>query len=243
MELLCQNPRDFVHKLVHSQYIESSENLWSDREPPNAIDCPQDWTVKLPLSSWIYAGSEVEVLVSIRCFPARGFYEKKTKRWNRVQWKQVTEQPHYNTVVYSKNSVKSWLPLPVLPVYKILYIITLFCYNFFTKDSKISVITRFQCIWLLLKDFVCLISAWIESATIHCNWLLLLLQQTKSLVLWNWIRFNDLRFIFIFVYSSTSSTFQNLINNGAKKWKNYRHKNFNSNHRMKLAGLSPGARS
>ena len=43
-----------------------------------------------------------------------------------------TLQPHYNMVVYSTNSVyntvKAWLPLLILPVYKAL-IITLFWYN------------------------------------------------------------------------------------------------------------------
>ena len=52
-----------------------------------------------------------------------------------------TLQPHYNTVVYSTNSV---ITRSRLGAYSLC--ITLFCYNtWFLMDPKISVITRFQC--------------------------------------------------------------------------------------------------
>ena len=67
-----------------------------------------------------------------------------------------TLQPHYNTVVYSMNSVEAWLPLPILPMYNSL-IITLFCYNTdYTMEPKNSVIMRFQCskVWLNALQFL-----------------------------------------------------------------------------------------
>jgi hypothetical protein len=59
---------------------------------------------------------------------------------------KYTLQPYYNMLLWSSNlriTVQAWLPLPILPMYKTLIIVTM--------DPKSNVIMRFQCIlWMCL---------------------------------------------------------------------------------------------